>query len=178
MIGVSEQATAVRRLLDREAALLVRRLRGFSEGRYAAAAPPFPSRAEVARHLAGALAVAGQGVECARGSQEPHWRALPDLPVLALADAVAVTANDLAAALELADPVVWTPAGRRSVAEVAAGALAEVLLHRRDLDGSEPGQESAGAVLQVLAPDRERSPRMALAIAADRCAAYRPWRSG
>jgi len=168
---VSAQVEALRRLLEREAAQLVRRLTGFTEARYAAAAPPFGSRAEVVRHLAGLLAQAGS-------DDQPAWRALPDLPALSLADAVAVTAHDLVTALELPGPAVWTPAGRRSPAEVCAGMLAEVVLHRRDIDGSRPGSETAGAVLEVLAPASPRSPAAVLAVAAERCPAYRPWRSG
>ena len=175
---MSAQVEALRRLLEREAAQLVRRLTGFTEARYAAAAPPFGSRAEVVRHLAGLLAEAGQGVEQAGSDDQPAWRALPDLPALSLADAVAVTAHDLVTALELPGPAVWTPAGRRSPAEVCAGMLAEVVLHRRDIDGSRPGSETAGAVLEVLAPASPRSPAAVLAVAAERCPAYRPWRSG
>jgi len=173
---VSEQVTELRRLLDREAALVVRRLRGFTEARYAAAAPPFDSRAAAARHLGEVLAVAGQGVESATAAEAPRWRQLPDLPALALADAVAVTANDLLSALQLPAESVWTPTGRRPAAVVAAGALAEVLLHRRDLDGSPPGAEAAAAALAVLAPAHPPGPRPLLAEAQRRCAAYRPWR--
>lgn len=174
--GVSAPVSELRRLLDRETALVVRRLRGFTAARYAAAAPPFASRAAVARHLAEALTVAGQGVESAAAPEPPRWRRLPDLPVLALADMVAVTGQDLVRALEPPPPAVWTPEGRRTAAEVAASLLAEVLLHRRDLDGSPPGAEAAAAVLAVLEPARPGTPRELLAAAAARCAAYRPWR--
>jgi hypothetical protein len=171
LAGVSAQLAGLRRLLDREAGLLVRRLRGFTEARYAAEAPPFASRAAVARHLAQALASTAQDIESAGSNEEPSGRRLPALPPLALADAVAVTANDLVAALE--------PTLTMSVAvdAVAAGALAEVLLHRRDLDGSPPGWESAAAALEVLTPGAVASPRLLLIEAQHRCPAYGPWRS-
>lgn len=156
---------------------MVRRLRGFTESRYAAAAAPLNSRAEVARHLAQVLAVAGQGIESADAAGQPSWRPLPDLPVLALADVVAVTANDLLGALESPPVSAWTPAGRRSVVEVAAVVLAEVLLHRRDLDGSAPGAEAAAACLAVLAPGQAQGPGLLFMQAQLRCSAYRPWRS-
>lgn len=175
---MSAQVEALRRLLEREAALLVRRLTGLTEARYAAAAPPFGSRSEVVRHLAGLLAEAGQGIEQAGSEDEPTWRALPDLPALSLADAVAVTAYDLVTALESPGSSVWTVGGRRPPAELCADMLAEVVLHRRDIDGSRPGPETADAVLEVLAPASPRSPAAVLAVAAERCPAYRSWRSG
>src|SRR5450759_4487136 len=52
--------TALAGQLTRELRSLVERLRHFSAARWAAAAPPFPSRAEVAFHLAQVLAAAGR----------------------------------------------------------------------------------------------------------------------
>lgn len=175
--GVSAQVAVLRRLLDREAGLVVRRLRGFTESRYAAAAPPLDSRAAVARHLAQVLAVAAQGIESSEAAVPPDWRELPELPVLALADAVAVTANDLGNALQSPPESAWTPAGRRPVAELAAEMLAEVLLHRWDLDGSAPGAEAAAASLAVLVPGQPADAGVLLVQAQLRCPAYRPWRS-
>lgn len=180
MVGVSVQLAELRRLLDREASLVVRRLRGFTERRLATAAPPLESRAEVARHLAQTLAEAAQGVAATVEDEAPTWRllpGLPELPVLALADAVAVTANDLVEALASPPSSAWTPEGRQPAVEVAAAMLAEVLLHRRDLDGAPPGAEAAEAVLAVLAPGKAPGPRALLAEAERRCPAYEPWRS-
>ncbi len=175
--GVSARVADLRRLLDREAGLVVRRLREFTESRYAAAAPPLESRAAVARHLAQVLAVAAQGTESAGAAEEPDWRVLPELPVLALADAVALTANDLLDALASPPESAWTPDGRRPVSMLAAGMLAEVLLHRRDLDGSAPGAEATAAALDVLVPGQAQGPGLLFAQAQLRCPAYRPWRS-
>src|SRR5664280_2356704 len=50
--------TALAGQLTRELRSLVERVRHFSAARWAAAAPPFPSRAEVAFHLAQVLAAA------------------------------------------------------------------------------------------------------------------------
>lgn len=140
-------------LLTREIDLLVGRLRDFTPARYAAAALPFADRAGVARHLA-------QQLVTFSGSD----RQLPVLPPLACADLVAVTGADLAAA---------RPAG-----EVVAAALAEVLLHRFDLDGSPPGRAAALAVLAVLDPSPPATgataapPERLLALARRRCPAW------
>lgn len=134
-------------LLDHELTLLVTRLRDFSPTRYAAPTPPFPSRAAALRHLTVYL-VRAAGVD----------RQLPTLSDMALADIVAVTGHDLCAT-EL------TEAG-------AAAALAEVLLHRYDVDASLPGRPAAEAVLRVLDPAAEPSPRQVLVAARARCSVY------
>ncbi len=135
-------------VLDRELTLLVARLRDFSPTRYAAPAPPFPSRAAALWHLAGFLVRAA-------------WvdRQLPRLPDMALADVVAITGHDLCA-MELTE-------------RDAAEALAEVLLHRYEVDSSLPGRRAAEAALRVLEPGVEPSPRRVLVAARARCSAYR-----
>lgn len=134
-------------LLSHELGLIVGRLRGFSPTRYAAPAPPFPSRAAAMWHLAQYL-VDATGVEAR----------LPVLPDLALADVVAVTGHDLCSA-ELSD------AG-------AAAALAEVLLHRYEIDGSLPGRRASALVLGVLGPDVPATANQLLVLARLRCPAY------
>lgn len=135
-------------LLDHELTLLVARLRDFSPTRYAAPAPPFPTRAAAMWHLAGQLVrAAGQN------------RSLPALPDMALADVLAVTGHELCA----------TALTERS----AAAALAEVLLHRYEVDSSLPGGRTAAAVLGELAPDVESTPRRLLPVARAHCPAYR-----
>lgn len=189
-------------LLERETGLLVARLRVFTPARYAAAAPPFPSRADAARHLARQLAAAGMGVELAgepapelagwRSSEAVHGRPdptpvagggrpelpelpglpglpeLPELPDVALADEIAVTGHDLVTALRTTPPDRQVDGSTASV--LAARLLAEVLLHRHDLDGAAPGRRVAAAVLAVLAPGTP--PDRCLAVARDRCPAY------
>lgn len=174
---MSDQLGELRRLLGAESELLVRRLRGYTAARYAAAAAPFDSRAGVARHLLEGLALAGQGVEAAAAATEPAWRAVPDLPVLALGDATAVMAHDLVAALASRPAAAWTRGRRRPSLELAAQTLAEVLLHRRDLDGSTPGTEAASAAMAVLAPDRPATPGELLRLAMTGCSAYGPWQA-
>lgn len=135
-------------LLERETSLLVDRLRTFTTTRFAAAAPPFATKAAVVRHLAQQL-VAAAGVR----------RTLPALPVAALPDMLAVVAHDLLDT-EPTEPV-------------AAGLLAEVLLHRYELDGSAPGRRASAAVLRTLEPGNEAAPDRLLAAARRRCPAYR-----
>ena len=167
-------------LLDvfaREARLVVSRLREFSVARYAVAAPPFASKAAAAHHLAERLALAAQGIEERTATTPPQWRQLPRLADPVLADQVAVTGHDLAlaaAAAEAADPA-WVPdRARMPVAAVVAGALAEVLLHRYDLDGLLPGPRGAAAALAELAPGTPPSPQRLLVVARARCPAYPP----
>lgn len=96
-------------LLAREAASLVARLRLWTPARWAAAAPPYGTRADLAHHLAQWLADA---------AGEAPVR-LPRLDSdLALPDQLAVTADDLV---------------RTAHARLAATAVAHLLLHRRDL---------------------------------------------
>jgi hypothetical protein len=134
-------------LLGWELSLLVARLRDFSPTRYAAPATPFPSRAAALWHLAGYF-VAAAGIE----------RPLPVLPAMTLADVLAVVGHDLCTS--------------RPAEPLAAAALAEVLLHRYEVDGSLPGARAAAAVLEVLAPTVAASPRQLLRAARLRCPAY------
>ncbi len=145
---------ALTALLERESELLVGRLRLFTGARYAAAALPLPSRADLARHLAQVLAVGGQGLE-SPGRQLPVvWRQLPELPDLALADQIAVTASDAvrAARALTGRETVPTPGAPTQAREVVAQLCSEVLLHRAELDGAGPGRSAVGTVLAVLAP--------------------------
>lgn len=135
-------------LLEREIDLLVARLRHFTPARYAAPAPPFGTRADAAWHLAGQL-VAAAGVD----------RPLPPLPVMALADVIAVTGNELL--LSAPEP------------PIVAAVLAEVLLHRYELDGSLPGPRAAAAVLPLLDPAVPADREQLLPAARRRCPAYR-----
>lgn len=134
-------------LLEREIHLLVARLRHFTAARYAAPAPPFGTRADAIRHLAGQL-VAAAGV--------PY--PLPALPDMALADVIAVTGGDLLAT--------------RPSERTAAAALAEVLLHRYELDGSLPGPRAAAAILPLLDPTVPADREHLLPVARRSCPAY------
>jgi hypothetical protein len=116
-------------LLDREARSLVRRLRVWAPARWAAATPAGPSRADVAHHLAQALAdLAGQATV-------PVPRLDDDL---VLPDQLAVTARDLVAS--------------RPAPGVARSATAHLLLHRTDLLADEvpPGLAAALGVPGAL----------------------------
>lgn len=97
-------------LLDREARSLVLRLRVWTPQRWAAASPVGASRAEVAHHLAQALA------DLEGAAPVPVPRLDNDL---ALPDQVAVTAADLVAS--------------GPTDETARAATAHLLLHRDDL---------------------------------------------
>lgn len=113
-------------LLRRESGSLVQRLRLWTPARWAAAAEPFGTRADLVHHLAQALADLA-----AQAEGEPR-RPLPRLDSdLGLPDQLAVTADDLAGA----DPP----------AEVARSATIHLLAHRRDLLGDEvpPGLVAA-----------------------------------
>ena len=112
-------------VLAREVRALVARLRGFSLARFRAAAPPFATRGDAAHHLVTAVAAAA-----ARAEGEPA-RPVPRLGDFALADQLAVVGADLVAALAAGpDP------------SLAADALGELVLHRRDIDGYPPGREA------------------------------------
>ena len=98
-------------LLAREARSLVERLRLWTPQRWAAAAPPYGTRGDLAHHLA-------QAFVTATGETD---RPLPRLDSdLALPDQLAVTADDL------------VRAGRATLQDVA-----HLLAHRRDLLGEE-----------------------------------------
>lgn len=126
-------ATA-RKALQADVRRVTDRLRGLTESRLATPVPPFSSRAAAAREAARTLAVAAQGLEARRDGDEPVWRTPPTLSDVAVGDQVAVTGNDLLAALadvRPADPV-WAPGGRRPAGEVVAEA-AELLAATRRL---------------------------------------------
>jgi len=109
-------------LLAKEVASLVQRLRLFTPARWAAAAQPWGSRADLARHLAQALADEAAGLE-----GEPA-RVLPVLsPDLLVVDQLAVTGNDLAQA----------GGGERATVD-------HLLLHRWELLGEEPPTSLGG----------------------------------
>ena len=131
-------------LLAHEAGSLVARLRLWTPARWAAAAPPYGTRADLALHLAQWLADA---------AGEAPVR-LPRLDSdLALPDQLAVTADDLV---------------RAGVdGQQAADAVAHVLLHRADLlDEPVPaglvtalGEASAAALLERARRVCEGPPR-------------------
>lgn len=110
MAGVA--AVSAVALLDREARSLVQRLRVWTPTRWAAAAAPGLTRADVAHHLAAALA------DLAGESPLPLPRLESDL---ALPDQLAVVADDLVRL--------------RPDDAVARAATAHLLLHRADLLG-------------------------------------------
>ena len=120
-------AVEVRRVADR--------LRTLSEAQLGAAAGPHPSRAAGARSLAQVLAVATQGLDERTAAGEPAWRQVPMLSGFAAGDQVAVTGEDLLAALEAVDPgeTVWAPGARRTAAEVVADAAERLAALRRAL---------------------------------------------
>ena len=121
----AELAADVRRVSDR--------LRGLSAARLQAPVPPFPSRAAASRDAARVLVVAAQGIEARQGEHEPSWRQLPELADFAVGDQVAVTGQDLLAALDGLDPAedVWAPAARRPARDVVAEAAATLAATRR-----------------------------------------------
>ena len=98
-------------LFGREARSLVERLRLWTPQRWAAAAPPYGTRADLAHHLAQSF------VTAAGETTTPLPRLDSDL---ALPDQLAVTADDL------------VRAGRASLEHVA-----HLLAHRRDLLGED-----------------------------------------
>lgn len=123
-------------LLRRESRSLVQRLRLWTPARFAAAAEPFGTRADLLHHLAQDLADAAAAVE-----GRPR-RTLPRLDDLALPDQLAVTADDLVRA---------APA-----ANVARGATAHLLAHREDLLDEQvpPGLAAALGLDDVVAAGR------------------------
>ncbi|MCW2491944.1 MAG: hypothetical protein JWN47_1308 [Frankiales bacterium] len=111
-------------VLAKEIRSLVQRLRPWTPGRWEAAAEPWGSRADLARHLAQWLADRTADTEGA-----PR-RALPVLsPHLLVPDQLAVTGDDLVRSGP--DP------------QTCADAVAHLLAHRFDLLG-EPAPESLG----------------------------------
>ena len=101
-------------LLRRESRSLVQRLRLWTPARWAAAAGPFGTRADLVHHLAQDLA------DHAADAEGAARRPLPRLDSdLALPDQLAVAADDLARAAP--DPTV------------ARDATAHLLAHRKDL---------------------------------------------
>jgi hypothetical protein len=114
--------------LARDLRRVAERLRGLSEPRLAAAAPPHESRAAAARATAQALADAAQGLEERAQPDEPAWRQLPELPDLALGDQLSVTGHDLlAAAIDAsADDPAWARGRRRTAGDVLTAAAAHL----------------------------------------------------
>jgi hypothetical protein len=101
-------------LLRRESRSLVQRLRLWTPARWAAAAAPFGTRADLVHHLAQSLA------DLAADAEGEPRRPLPRLDSdLGLPDQLAVTADDLVRALP--------------PAEAARAATLHLLAHRRDL---------------------------------------------
>ncbi len=124
-------------LLRRESRSLVQRLRLWTPARYAAAAPPWGTRADLVHHLAQACADAAADLE-----HQPR-RAVPRLDSdLALADQLAVTSDDLVRA--------------RPDDELARAATAHLLVHRHDLLGEQvpPALAAALGVADVVAAGR------------------------
>lgn len=97
------------------------RLRRLPESRLNKVAP-------TARELAQLLADAAQGVEARDAQGPPRRRVVPTLNVFALGDQIAVTATDLAVAIDgLDDPQpVWWHGARHPLAEVLSELLAAV----------------------------------------------------
>ena len=137
--------TALAGQLNRELRSLVERVRHFSAARWAAAAPPFPSRAEVAFHLAQVLAAASLA---AAGMPA---RVLPRLDDTVLPDQLAVTGDGLLDALAQSPAAIHWRGSPQPPDDVAAAVLAEVLLHRIDLDGSPPPAPALAALRDVPA---------------------------
>lgn len=109
------------------------RLRGLSEARLAAAAPPHASRAAAARATAQTLADAAAGLEARADPMAPTWRTLPELGDLAAGDQLAVTGHDLLTAAQQAGPDdhAWARHGRRSAHQMLAEAAAALTALRR-----------------------------------------------
>lgn len=125
-------------LLRRESRSLVQRLRLWTPARWAAAAEPFGTRADLAHHLAQALA------DLAADAEGEPRRPLPRLDSdLSLPDQLAVAADDLARA---------GPA-----AEVARAATVHLLAHRRDLLGEQVPPGLVGA-LGLTRPEQADCP--------------------
>jgi hypothetical protein len=117
--------------LGRDVERVADRLRGLSDARLAAPAPPYPSRAAAARATAQVLADAAAALEAV--GEEPVWRELPELIDLSAGDQVAVTGHDLLAAAQsgVQGDLVWARDGRRTANEVLAEATAALAALRR-----------------------------------------------
>ena len=147
-------------LLGHELAGLLDRLATWPTSRWTGTAGPFGNRAEAVRHLADALATAAWQLESGRVGQRPT---VPDLGADAVVvDQLAVTADDLDRALRERGPA-GSAAG-----PIAAHALAEVVLHMHDLDGSRPTMRVALGVLAALADGEPRSEPVVHVLAAAR----------
>lgn len=98
-----------------EAHVFADRLRTLPESRLQRSVGP-ESLARAGVGLAQLLADLAAGVE-ARDGAAPLGRTVPDLGPFAVADQIAVTATDLALALDGVDPraEVWAPGGERDV---------------------------------------------------------------
>ena len=109
------------------------RLRGLSEARLAAAAPPHASRAAAARATAQTLADAAAGLEAGVDPASPTWRTLPELSDLAAGDQLAVTGHDLLAAAQQAAPDdhAWARHGPRTAHLVLSEAATALTSLRR-----------------------------------------------
>ena len=93
----------VRRVADRLRNLSQARLAG-PPAPPAAGMPPYVSRAQAARAAAQAMADASGAIEAATAGTVFVWQPLPELADLAVGDQVAVTGNDLLAAVDLVGP--------------------------------------------------------------------------
>jgi hypothetical protein len=136
------------RWLRQELRLFGERSQHLPVSRWATPAAPFATRADTAFHLAAVVAGAALAVE-----GQP-FRSLPRLDPVVTPDQIDVVGRDLTTALaDPREPVDWC--GRRwDAAGLTAAVLAEVLLHRTDLDGSPP-PPAALAVLRAV-PDWAR----------------------
>ena len=123
----------LRSALEADVRRVADRLRALSQAQLGAAAEPYPSRAAGGRAVAQLLALAAQGVEERSATAEPRWRRVPGLSDLAVGDQVAVTGNDLDAALDEAGPeeTVWAPGTRRTALDVVAEAAEHLAALRR-----------------------------------------------
>ncbi|MBX6372512.1 MAG: hypothetical protein IRZ02_09700 [Acidothermus sp.] len=83
-------------------------------------------RVDVARALAERLAVVVQGVEHAHLADPPAWRRLPYERDGVVGFQLRVLAHDLAGFLPHAPAQIWTPAGRRPLADVLAELAADL----------------------------------------------------
>jgi hypothetical protein len=116
--GVPEQLEAV-------LAGVTARLRTMTAAKLGAPLPgPFATRADAARVLGAALAIAAQGAEDADAPAMPRWRLLPELPDLAVGDQLTVLSHDLRVAVGTAPAEVWTPQGRAPLIDVLRDVLA------------------------------------------------------